>query len=57
MSHILIVDDSATDRKLAGRLLERRGVAVRYALHGLDALEQIRASAPTSSSATCRCRR
>ena len=46
MSQVLIVDDSATDRKLAGRLLEKRGVDVRYAEHGRDALDQVRHERP-----------
>lgn len=42
MSHVLIVDDSATDRKLAGRLLEKQGaLEVRYAEHGQAALDRI----------------
>ncbi|MCA9054253.1 MAG: response regulator [Planctomycetaceae bacterium] len=46
MSHVLIVDDSATDRKLAGRLLEKSGAQVRYALHGRDALDQVQHERP-----------
>lgn len=47
MSHVLVVDDSATDRKLAGRLLEKGVEAeVRYALNGRDALEKIRGERP-----------
>lgn len=46
MSQVLVVDDSATDRKLAGRLLEKRGVEVRYAPHGLAALVEIRQERP-----------
>jgi CheY-like chemotaxis protein len=47
MSHVLVVDDSATDRKLAGRLLEKGvEVQVRYALNGRDALDQIRVERP-----------
>lgn len=42
VTHILVVDDSATDRALAGGLLQRiEGFEVRYATGGLDALREI----------------
>lgn len=47
MAHILVVDDSAADRILAGRLLEKDGHGpVRYAVNGLEALEHVRAERP-----------
>lgn len=46
MSQVLVVDDSATDRKLAGRLLEKSGVSVRYAPHGRAALLEIKQERP-----------
>jgi CheY-like chemotaxis protein len=42
MTQILVVDDSATDRRLAGGLLERHaGWCVQYACDGREALERI----------------
>jgi CheY-like chemotaxis protein/anti-sigma regulatory factor (Ser/Thr protein kinase) len=38
---VLIVDDSAVDRRLAGRLLEKDGFSPDYAENGRDALEHI----------------
>ncbi len=47
MSHVLVVDDSELDRRLAGALLESgTGRFVRYASDGLEALEQMEASLP-----------
>jgi CheY-like chemotaxis protein len=47
MTTVLIVDDSAVDRRLAGKLLEKSGeMAIQYAIDGADALEQIAASPP-----------
>lgn len=47
MPNILIVDDSATDRALAGKLLEcGQDVNVTYAEHGREALELIAADRP-----------
>lgn len=47
MSTVLIVDDSATDRKLAGGLLERSGeFQVIYAADGQDALAQLELHLP-----------
>lgn len=47
MAHILVVDDSAADRILAGRLLEKDGHGpVRYAVNGLEALAHARAERP-----------
>lgn len=43
---VLIVDDSATDRKLAGMLVERCACAVSYAADGLEALGQIKSAEP-----------
>jgi CheY-like chemotaxis protein len=43
---VLVVDDSAVDRRLAGRLLERRGFAVRYAQGGAEALAEIGRARP-----------
>ena len=45
MACILVVDDSAADRELAGALLERASWSVLYAEHGRDALAQLRARA------------
>lgn len=42
MTHVLVVDDSAVDRRLAGGLLERsRRASVSYAANGREALEQM----------------
>lgn len=47
MKRALVVDDTAVDRRLAGGLIEKAdGIEVSYAKHGLDALEQIKQSAP-----------
>jgi CheY-like chemotaxis protein len=47
MAHILVVDDSAADRILAGRLLEKDGHGpVRYAVNGLEALAHARLDRP-----------
>lgn len=47
MSSVLVVDDSLTDRKLAGGLLARReGLEILYATNGQDALEQIELHLP-----------
>ncbi len=42
---ILVVDDSAADREMAGHLLERASWRVVYAEHGRDALAQMRVHA------------
>jgi CheY-like chemotaxis protein/anti-sigma regulatory factor (Ser/Thr protein kinase) len=55
MAKVLIVDDSPVDRKLAGKLLEKRaigveqedtGIAVAYASNGREALEMISRETP-----------
>lgn len=47
MTQILVVDDSATDRRLAGGLLERRaGWIVEYASDGREALTRIAVNPP-----------
>jgi CheY-like chemotaxis protein len=47
MTTVLIVDDSAVDRRLAGKLLEKSGeMTIQYAVNGADALERIAASPP-----------
>ncbi len=47
MTSILVVDDSAVDRRLAGGLLEKDGdFSVRYAIHGADGLEKMREELP-----------
>ena len=43
---VLVVDDSATIRRMTGRLLERAGYRVAYAVDGVDAIERVRAHAP-----------
>ena len=40
MTSVLIVDDSAIDRRLAGALLAKRGYDVAYAADGREALER-----------------
>ena len=45
MARILVVDDSAADRELAGHLLTKRGWNVVYGEDGRQALAQLRASA------------
>ena len=39
---VLVVEDNPVNRKVAGRLLERRGHVVRYAENGAEALERLR---------------
>ncbi|MBW3600120.1 MAG: response regulator [Planctomycetes bacterium] len=47
MPSVLVVDDSAVDRKLVGGLLEKEpGLQVEFAENGRDALAKIRGSAP-----------
>lgn len=47
MPEILVVDDSATDRRVAGGLLERQGGwSVSYAGDGREALERLEAETP-----------
>jgi CheY-like chemotaxis protein len=47
MAHILVVDDSATDRRIAGGLLERRtDWVIEYAGDGRDALGRVKSEAP-----------
>ena len=47
MATVLIVDDSATDRRLAGGLLEQiEGLAIEYAVDGSDALAKMNFKAP-----------
>jgi CheY-like chemotaxis protein len=47
MATVLVVDDTAVDRKLAGGLLERtEAIEVSYAEDGKDALEKISANVP-----------
>jgi len=46
-SSVLVVDDSATDRRLVGGLLERAGgLAVKYAVDGKDAINGFQESVP-----------
>jgi CheY-like chemotaxis protein/anti-sigma regulatory factor (Ser/Thr protein kinase) len=47
MDHVLIVDDSAVDRRLAGRLLEKHGgYTISYANDGAEALEHFARELP-----------
>ena len=47
MSHVLVVDDSPVDRRLAGRLIEKNAaITVDYAAHGKEALTKMAAVAP-----------
>ena len=46
MAHILVVDDSAADRELAGHLLEKQGWTVFYAEDGTEALVQMKSQLP-----------
>ncbi len=47
MPRVLVVDDSAMDRRLAGSLLAKRGgIETQYAENGRQALELVAASAP-----------
>ena len=46
MPTVLLVDDSATDRRMIGGVLERNGFAVRYADNGSGALKQLHRSLP-----------
>ena len=42
MSKVLVVDDSAVDRKLVGGLLDNMpGMEIAYAIHGADALAKM----------------
>ena len=44
--HVLVVDDSPTDRQLATSLLQKQGYSVTTAVDGEDALEKIAAAPP-----------
>ena len=44
--HVLVVDDSPTDRQLVTSLLQKAGYAVTTAVDGEDALEKIAAERP-----------
>lgn len=46
MPTVLLVDDSATDRKIIGGILERNGFTVRFAESGAGALKQLRRACP-----------
>lgn len=47
MTSILVVDDSAVDRRLAGGLLEKDSdFSIRYAVHGADGLDKMREQLP-----------
>jgi len=46
MGHVLVVDDSALDRRLATRMLEEIGLDVVGATHGRDAVRLIELSVP-----------
>jgi CheY-like chemotaxis protein len=46
MPTILLVDDSATDRRMIGGILERHGFAVRFAENGAGAIKQLRRACP-----------
>ncbi|MBI5853860.1 MAG: response regulator [Nitrospirae bacterium] len=46
MAHILVVDDTAFQRKSISRLLQHRGHTTALAAHGIEALEQIIADKP-----------
>jgi CheY-like chemotaxis protein/anti-sigma regulatory factor (Ser/Thr protein kinase) len=47
MANVLVVDDSAVDRRLAGSLLEKSyNSTVMYAAHGVEALEQMKRRTP-----------
>jgi len=47
MTTVLVVDDSAVDRRLVGGLLEKdANLQVRYAIHGADALSGIKQRGP-----------
>jgi CheY-like chemotaxis protein len=43
---VLIVDDNTMDRRLAAGFVEKVGMATKQAIHGKDALEQIRRDPP-----------
>jgi twitching motility two-component system response regulator PilH len=44
--HVLVVDDSPTERQIATSLLERGGYAVTTAVDGEDALQKVAADRP-----------
>lgn len=44
--HVLVVDDSPTDRQLLTTLLQKRGYDVTIAVDGEDALEKVAAKRP-----------
>ena len=47
MTKILVVDDSAVDQRLAGGLLEKdEKLVLRYAVHGVEALDKIKDELP-----------
>ncbi len=47
-ARVLVVDDSAIDRRLAGALLAKRGYTVTYANDGVQALAQIAVERPSA---------
>src|SRR5262245_17006419 len=46
MMSVLVVDDSAMDRRLAGSLLKKHGLSPIYAANGLEALAAVQQSPP-----------
>jgi CheY-like chemotaxis protein/anti-sigma regulatory factor (Ser/Thr protein kinase) len=46
MNQVLVVDDSAVDRRLVGGLLEKAGMRVSCAVNGADALQHMQQSLP-----------
>lgn len=46
MATVLIVDDNAIDRRLAGGIVEKVGMATQFAKHGKEALEHISREPP-----------
>ena len=57
MTRVLVVDDSAVDRRLAGRLLEKNSdFTISYANDGAEACGTSKPKSPTSSLPICKCR-
>ena len=55
MAKVLVVDDSAVDRRFVGGLLQRESITWSSSPDGADARPKSVRPPPTSSSPTCKC--